>query len=1290
MIQPDFNDCTSLPGLDEDAIISNLINRYKKDIIHTYASTTLIVLNPQKSIQSLYTTENMSKYFGMPLDSQTPHIYAIADLALRKLKHSGGQSIVISGESGAGKTVTSKHVLNYISCATQTNRKLNLSSDRTSKGAEFQRKLEAANPILEAFGNAKTKLNSNSSRFGRYNELFIDRLDNGLSNAKISHYLLERSRIVHHSEGERCFHIFYQVLQCPDKSLLKRLHLLNENAYSSRYLNQGKHSVCEDTDLDDGRRFAELLEAFKSFGFTTQLIEEIFRCVSAVMLLGSLTEDNECENLEEHAAENLGISMENLKSYLYTRVINGEHLACDFSRTMSVRNALMRVIYCTLFDFIVGFINEDLISEDDSKSTKNHSIGVLDIYGFENLRSNGMEQLMINLANERLQEFFVQKIIVGESECLKNEGIKIPHVEVPEAKPVLDVIARIFSILNDSTKIAISAGKSEEHDERFWKSLAEINSLDGCFLWRLFPSTGSRTKTPKRWRQEVELKSDVLEKTFVVSHFAGKVLYHVTGWVERNNDKISSDIIDLLGNSKFTIFKKLIPSEGTSRTSKFSSVVSNFSKCLEGLVKNLSSCDLHFVRCFSPNIISLPNSIDIEHLRRQIICSGVIEMVKVLKECYPHRPTYLEATKFIGKPTRKIAMNIQAKSLVGLYLEIMGVPRSEYALGIRRLFLRDGKHEMLLSRSSEILPIQLQIQIEKKYLIRKFNATVHAVSFLVWLKSRWYPKRVKRRKVLTEAFTKLLCLYKIKSKFLPYIKSIRLKLCFKRIMTRQIFSPWKAISSYRTSMAINGENIESLNNQLNRLSLSGGSEASQIEIPNPRNGPLIFSSFVTNKLNDGGIQTLLSFFKGTIYCWELIFYVVATDTGHYLQLTRNPKEPNAVVSVISFEDHTGKVSAPRLLLQHHVRHDLFAALLESDNSIQIKMLRNSNTDTPPLSTCYSIPPIKDHNLSAMTFPFFSSRQILSVSTSTSVPGKLFLTLHKRDAEESQFILEASTSSPPQLLTTCIKEKESQIILWNRESLWKINLKQQDHKFRPAVTEFTNLLKSKSKMSEMQILGVQCSRPGYVIISICSISTTEKQLWEFSLEAKKPIFYFFPYTKTDRIYLLPTTTGSVPDFLRNENKKIPNLAFRSPTEGENDQPTLLSLTSGGAIGRYSLEDEVWKRQRQRLLRSQSDMDEFPAQSFVALHVPGFVAVLLHSDKDPEHSGTIIIEFTSSTTVAFLPLFPTNIRGRKPAKERRAEADGLNACGPATERRLDCFKEAAAIRKKVLMAKERRDL
>lgn len=541
----------------------------------------LVAINPYQ-ILPIYTNNQINFYKDQKTSSHlnaTPHIFAIGNNAYQEMVSAKrNQCIVISGESGAGKTESTKLILQYLAAV-------------SGKHSWIEQQILESNPVMEAFGNAKTVRNDNSSRFGKYIDIYFN--DSGaIEGAKIEHYLLEKSRIVSSNKGERNYHIFYSMLAGLSRDEKKKLEL--EDALKYNYLTSDTAINCE--NRNDANEFVSIKSAMKILSFTDEEFWEILKLLAGILHLGNLkykptvvqNMDAGCEITDSvnliRASTILGVGKNLLNDALVQKTIfaHGERVVSNLSKDQAIesRDAFVKAIYGKVFVRIVEKINKTIY-----KSLKNKtSIGVLDIFGFENFDRNGFEQLCINYANENLQQFFVKYIFKLEQEEYTSEGIDWKNIEFVDNQNILDMIGlrpmSIMALLNEETVFPKGSDST---------LVAKLHSTHG---------TKSIYIKPK-YENSIE---------FGIQHFAGNVFYDPNGFLEKNRDSFNMDLKELVMKSSNAFLMDLFSSDDALDTTKKSVTLSlQFRNSLEALMKTLLACQPSFVRCIKPNELQKPH-----------------------------------------------------------------------------------------------------------------------------------------------------------------------------------------------------------------------------------------------------------------------------------------------------------------------------------------------------------------------------------------------------------------------------------------------------------------------------------------------------------------------------------------------------------------------------------------------------------------------------------------------------------------------------------------------------------
>ncbi|EIE22795.1 hypothetical protein COCSUDRAFT_47698 [Coccomyxa subellipsoidea C-169] len=651
--------------LHEPGILHTLRVRYTLDMIYTYSGNILIAANPHKRLRHLYGARMMTQYRGIPLGELSPHVYAIAEQAFNAMMiDEQKQAILISGESGAGKTESAKMVMQYLAHRTaplqspqKPGQKPQIKSQHSqqfqledmSKQAPIEEQVLESNPLLEAFGNAKTVRNDNSSRFGKFVEIDFDGAGR-VSGASINTYLLERSRVVSVNAPERSYHIFYQL--CAGATPTQReMYRLEQGAQGFRYLSESQSDAAPCfslEDVDDGEALRTTLDAMQIVGIGEAEREAVLRTVAAVLHLGNITfvgaadegaapRDSSAEAALAAVADLLQVEEETLLQALTSRAIEtvGERIVkrLDAAAANASRDALAKNLYARLFDWLVAAINRKISALGTGQRSK-RSIGILDIYGFESFKDNSFEQLCINLANERLQQQFNQHVFKGEQEEYAREGIDWSYVEFIDNQDCLDVL--------EGSQDAPSLAVFPLIDEACRLPRATYQDLAHTLRTRL--ADHGRFVAPKR-----------PQHAFAVEHYAGRVTYSSELLLDKNKDFVVAEHVGLLRSSKSDFIQELfaesnaelaeaaaiaggkVMRRGTKSAFKLNSVGAQFRKQLQGLMGTLKQCQPHFIRCIKPNPQSKPGQLAPQYVLEQLRAGGVLEAVRIACAGFPTR-----------------------------------------------------------------------------------------------------------------------------------------------------------------------------------------------------------------------------------------------------------------------------------------------------------------------------------------------------------------------------------------------------------------------------------------------------------------------------------------------------------------------------------------------------------------------------------------------------------------------------------------------------------------------------
>ncbi|KAF5812476.1 putative myosin ATPase [Helianthus annuus] len=671
------DDMTRLSYLHEPGVLQNLATRYELNEIYTYTGNILIAINPFQRLPHLYDTHMMEQYKGAGFGELSPHVFAVADVAYRAMINEGkSNSILVSGESGAGKTETTKMLMRYLA---------HLGGRSGVEGRTVEQQVLESNPVLEAFGNAKTVRNNNSSRFGKFVEIQFDK-SGRISGAAIRTYLLERSRVCQISDPERNYHCFYLLCAAPPED---REKFKLESPQSYHYLNQSKSFALE--GVNDAHEYLATRRAMDIVGIGEEEQEAIFRVVAAILHLGnvefakgkeidsSVLKDEKSRFHLNVTAELLMCDAKSLEDALIKRVmVTPEEVitrTLDPEAALGSRDALAKTIYSRLFDWIVEKINSSIGQDPNSKSL----IGVLDIYGFESFKHNSFEQFCINFTNEKLQQHFNQHVFKMEQEEYTKEAINWSYIEFVDNQDVLDLIEKkpggIISLLDEACM--------------FPKSTHETFAQK---LYQTFPKN-------KRF-----IKPKLSRTSFTISHYAGEVTYLADQFLDKNKDYVVAEHQDLLTASKCPFVVGLFPPlpVESSKSSKFSSIGSRFKLQLQSLMETLSTTEPHYIRCVKPNNVLKPAIFENLNIIQQLRCGGVLEAIRISCAGYPTRRTFDEFLLRFGVLYPDVLDgNYDEKVACQMLLDKMGL--KGYQIGKTKVFLRAGQMAELDARRAEVL-----------------------------------------------------------------------------------------------------------------------------------------------------------------------------------------------------------------------------------------------------------------------------------------------------------------------------------------------------------------------------------------------------------------------------------------------------------------------------------------------------------------------------------------------------------------------------------------------------------
>ncbi|KAI9590717.1 hypothetical protein GQX74_008884 [Glossina fuscipes] len=743
-------DMTMLDDLHEASLLWNLRLRYDKGLIYTFAGSILIAVNPYKMFPDSYGLEVAKQYAGKPLGNMPPHLFAIGAAAHSALP--SPQVVVISGESGSGKTESTKLVMQYLAAV--------VPGGGSASAVITEQILEAA-PLLEAFGNARTTRNDNSSRFGKYLEVYFK--NGAIVGAKITQYLLEKSRIVTQAPGERNYHVFYEMLGGLSEPERNKYGLLEADKYF--YLNQGA------TDCAPGRvDWGSLQSAMQVLGVSEGEREGIIRVLASVLHLGNVyfhrrqlrhgQEGVEVGSDAEikWAAHLLHISAEGLHRALTSRITEARserlHTPLGIDQALDSRDAFAKALYAGLFNWLVSRINS-IVQKGGTHDA--HRISILDIFGFEDLAENSFEQLCINYANENLQLYFNKHVFKLEQAEYSRERLEWTPLTWDDNLPVIHLLAKkpvgIFHLLDDESN---------------FPRASDMSFLEKCHYNHALNELYSR---PRIGAQE-----------FGITHYAGQVWYCVDGFLDKNRDALRSDVLELLGSSKLQLVVDLTKQLRAQRDSgktlpkgnngrfvtmkpRTPTVAARFSDSLQQLLQSMGRCNPWFVRCIKPNNEKLSLKMDMPCVLQQLRYLGMLDTIRIRQRGYPVRLRFQHFVERYRHMMRTpLPRGTPYRELCRILLESMpstSIEGPDYQLGATRIFLREALHRILETGRSDCLKTAAVV-IQKNVrgmLVRRLISRKKVAAIRIQAKWKGYRER-KNFQALLEAVLKAQALWR--------------------------------------------------------------------------------------------------------------------------------------------------------------------------------------------------------------------------------------------------------------------------------------------------------------------------------------------------------------------------------------------------------------------------------------------------------------------------------------------------------------------------------------------------
>uniref|UniRef100_A0A671W074 Myosin-7B n=1 Tax=Sparus aurata TaxID=8175 RepID=A0A671W074_SPAAU len=725
-----IEDMAMLTHLNEASVLFNLRRRYAAWMIYTYSGLFCVTVNPYKWLP-VYTAPVVAAYKGKRRSEAPPHIYSIADNAYNDmLRNRENQSMLITGESGAGKTVNTKRVIQYfaIVAALGDNPAKKGQGPATKTGGTLEDQIIEANPAMEAFGNAKTLRNDNSSRFGKFIRIHFGPTGK-LASADIDIYLLEKSRVIFQQPGERSYHIYYQIMSQKKPELLDML-LVSSNPYDYHFCSQGVTTV---ENMDDGQELMATDHAMDILGFLPDEKYGCYKIVGAIMHFGNMKfkqkqreEQAEADGTEsaDKASYLMGVSSADLiKGLLHPRVKVGNEYVVKGQNVEQVNyavGALAKATYDRMFKWLVGRINRTLYTS----LPRQYFIGVLDIAGFEIFELNSFEQLCINFTNEKLQQFFNHHMFILEQEEYKREGIEWTFIDFGlDLQACIDLIEKpmgIMSILEEECMFP--------------------KATDNSFKAKMYDNHIGKSPNFLKPRPDKKRK---YEAHFELVHYAGVVPYNIFGWLDKNKDPLNETVVACFQKSSNKLLACLYENYVSSDSAQ---------SPLRGCCCFLhSTTQPHFVRCIIPNETKTPGIMDPFMVLHQLRCNGVLEGIRICRKGFPNRILYAEFKqryRILNPHAIPDDKFVDSRKAAEKLLASLDVDHNQYRFGHTKVFfkagllghleeLRDERLAKVLTllqavARGKIMRLELQRMMERRealmiiqYNIRAFNAVKH-------------------------------------------------------------------------------------------------------------------------------------------------------------------------------------------------------------------------------------------------------------------------------------------------------------------------------------------------------------------------------------------------------------------------------------------------------------------------------------------------------------------------------------------------------------------------------------
>ncbi|XP_044286459.1 unconventional myosin-Ic [Varanus komodoensis] len=723
----------------EAAFIENLRKRFKENLIYTYIGSVLVSVNPYKELE-IYSKQHMDRYRGVSFYEVSPHLYAIADNAYRSLRtERKDQCILISGESGAGKTEATKKVLQYYAITCPASEQVQAIKDR----------LLQSNPVLEAFGNAKTLRNDNSSRFGKYMDVQFDYKGAPIG-GHILNYLLEKSRVVHQNHGERNFHIFYQLLEGAEDDLLRRLGL-EKSPHQYHFLVKGQ--CAKVSSISDKSDWKVVRKALSVINFRDEEVEDLLSIVASVLHLGNVqfAADDEgraqvtTENQIKYLARLLQVEGSLLREALTHKEIiaKGEKLISplNLEQASYARDALAKAVYGRTFSWLVSKINKSLEYQETERMGWRKSstvLGLLDIYGFEVFQHNSFEQFCINYCNEKLQQLFIELTLKSEQEEYEAEGIAWEPVQYFNNKIICDLVEEkfkgIISILDE-------------------ECLRPGDATDMTFLEKLEETVRKHPHFLTHKLADAKTRKSLGREEFRLLHYAGDVTYSVTGFLDKNNDLLFRNLKEAMCDSENPIISQCFERAELTDKKRPETAVTQFKNSLSKLMEILMSKEPSYIRCIKPNDAKQAGRFEEVLIRHQVKYLGLMENLRVRRAGFAYRRKYevfLQRYKSLCPGTWP-TWDGRPQDGVAVLLKHLSYKPEEYKMGRTKIFIRFPKTLFATEDALEVRKQSLATKIQAAwrgfYRRKKFQQMKRsAITIQAWWRGTLGRRRAAKRK----------------------------------------------------------------------------------------------------------------------------------------------------------------------------------------------------------------------------------------------------------------------------------------------------------------------------------------------------------------------------------------------------------------------------------------------------------------------------------------------------------------------------------------------------------------